>query len=67
MREWLTEFRTFDGLLWAGDTIIATSKNHARHILDTSGRGYMEVIGWLVATVDEFTGERIDKDSPFVN
>ena len=62
MRTWLTEIRTFDGTLWGGDNIDAISKDHAIYLLENSGRGYMTVIGYLVATVDEFTGEKINFD-----
>jgi len=67
MRIWLTEIRTFEGILWCGDDIKAISKKHAEEILNTSSRGYMEVIGWLVCSIDEDTGKRIDNDVSFLN
>ena len=49
-----------EGVVWAGDRIEAISADHAEFILETTGRGYMKVIGRLSKEVDEETGEIID-------
>jgi len=67
MRTWLTEIRRFDGTLWCGDNVEAISKEHAQFILESTGRDYMAVIGYLVATVDDVTGVRINFDESLNN
>jgi len=48
----LTEVITEDGVKWAGDRIEAISYKHAEFILETTGRGYLNVVGILHKDVD---------------
>ena len=67
MMIWLTEVIDNEGVVWAGDRIEAISTDHAEFILETTGRGYMQVIGRLSKDIDEATGEIIDYDLLLAN
>ena len=49
----LTEVITEDGTVWAGDNVEAISYGHADFILESTGRGYMKVVGILQRLEDE--------------
>jgi len=55
----LTELVTEDGRTWSGDRIEAISYEHAEYILETTGRGYMNVIG-VLNKIETEDGEIID-------
>ena len=57
---WLTEVIDVNKTVWTGDRIEAISINHAEFILESTGRGYMKIIGRLNKEIDELTGEIID-------
>ena len=67
MMIWLTEVIDNGGVTWTGDRIEAISTEHAEFILETTGRGYMSVIGRLSREIDEETGEMIDYDLLLAN
>lgn len=53
---WATKIRAInpkDGnlVVWHGDNISAFTEKMAREILDNTGRGYMEIVGELVAEI----------------
>jgi len=61
-KRYCTEIITLDGTVWCGDSIVAVSKEHARHILDSTGRGYMKLTGdLLVAQIPMDSDDIIDK------
>jgi len=61
-KRYCTEITTLDGTVWGCDSIVAVSMEHARHILDTTGRGYCTLTGdILVAEIPMDSDEIIDK------
>lgn len=71
VKMWSTQLKAIDpstGELatYMGDNIEAPTLELAQEICNTTGRGYLTVIGQLIAEIDEETGERIDYDN-FLN
>lgn len=55
--------------IWGGDRVEAISFDDAQHVLDTTGRGYMEIHGRLIEEIpcDEKMNPMWDKSINYEN